>query len=185
MNRQQLITMMILIAVIIFQSNICLSDDTKQKYSNVRLQQNDWVQIIEQKKEIEFNEEIGQKVWWLRVKIMFLQYCKASKKKSRLSEIAEDPNATHQDFVEAFGEQLANLTDYSIPMFRCNYRTTVFLTKYSADGKELSTLKTIPVAPKNKTEIMPGETIWVTFVQPIITLPGKTPPKSWHVWVPR
>ena len=90
MNRQQLITMMILIAVIIFQSNICLSDDTKQKYSNVRLQQNDWVQIIEQKKEIEFNEEIGQKVWWLRVKIMFLQYCKASKKKSRLSEIAED-----------------------------------------------------------------------------------------------
>ena len=56
MNRQQLITMMILIAVIIFQSNICLSDDTKQKYSNVRLQKNDWVQILEQKEETEYHE---------------------------------------------------------------------------------------------------------------------------------
>jgi hypothetical protein len=176
---------MILIAVIIFQSNFCLSDDLKQKYSNVRLQQNEWIQILDKFEKIEIQDATGEEVWRVYVKIMFLQYCKASKKKSRLSEIAEDPNATHQDFVEAFGDQLANLTDYSIPMFRCNYRTTVFLTKYSADGKELSTLKTIPVAPKNKTEIMPGETIWVTFVQPIITLPGKTPPKSWHVWVPR
>ena len=56
MNRQQFIPMMILIAVIIFKSNICLSDDVKQKYSNVRLQQNEWIQIIQ----CNVSEESGQ-----------------------------------------------------------------------------------------------------------------------------
>jgi hypothetical protein len=191
MSRQQLITVMILIAVIIFQSNFCLSDDLKQKYSNVRLQQNEWIHIIKQVEEVKYNERAQSDVWYLYVKVMFLQYCKASKKKSRLSEIAEDPNATQQEFAEAFGEQLTHIDDYIVPKLRCNYRTTVFLTTYSADGKELSTMKTVPVAPKDPlcksclTEIMPGETIWVTFRIPIIALSDQTPPKSWHVWVPK
>jgi hypothetical protein len=150
------------------------------------------VQILEQKEETEYHEILGYDVRWLRVKIMFLQYCKASKKKSRLSEIAEDPNATQQEFAEAFGEQATHIDDYIVPKLRCNYRTTIFLTRYSADGKELSTTKTIPVAPRDPvcksclTEIMPGETIWVDFI--LSADPNPTPETqviSWHVWVPK
>jgi hypothetical protein len=184
MNRQPFIKMMILVVAITIQSNVCLSDDVKQKYSNVRLQQNKWVQILEQKEEIEYKEYLKGEVWQLHVKVLFLQYCKASKKKSRISEVAKDPSATEKEIAETIGEQFTNIVDYIVPAFRCNYQTTIFLTEYSTDGKELLTLKTIPIAPKNKTEIMPGETIWVTFILPI-NLPSDTPPKSWQVWVPK
>jgi hypothetical protein len=183
MNRQKFITIMTLVLTITFQSNFCLSDDTKQKYADVRLQKNKWVQIIEQKEEIGYKEYAKGEVWELHVKILFLQYCKASKKKSRFKELIKDPNATSQEIGKAFAEEVAN-PDFTVPMFRCNYRTTIFLTLYSSDGTELETMKTIPVAPKNKTEIIPGETIWATFVRTIDPT-YRPPPKSWHVWVPK
>lgn len=173
---------MILVAVITFQSNVCLSDDVKQKYSNVRLQQNEWIQVLKQIEEIKFDEHYAEEVWHLHVKVLFLQYCKASKKrKSRYDEVKKDPNATENDLVEAIKEDWAHILDNIGRFFRCNYRTTIFLTLYSSDGKELRTMKKIPQAYKDQTEIMPGETVWETFYIPM----SDGQPKSWHVWVPK
>jgi hypothetical protein len=183
MNKPQFITMMTIIAAIIFQSNVFLADEPKQQYSHIRLQKNEWIQILEQKEEKEFDEEYGFECWYLHVKILFLKYCEASKKKSKLNELVHDSQASSNEIGEAFGQEIMNI-EYILPMFRCDYRTSVFLTLYSSDGKEIDTMKAIPIASKNKLEIMPGETIWVTFVRAIIP-PHLTQPKSWQVWVPK
>jgi hypothetical protein len=81
------------------------------------------------------------------------------------------------------GDEL--LMDLSLPRFRCDYRIKVFATFLSPTGFEMETDGIIPYAllidsvlEKRKTEMLPGETTYVTFIIPENA-------KSWKVWVPK
>jgi hypothetical protein len=70
-----------------------------------------------------------------------------------------------------------------LPRFRCDYRVRVFVTIYSKDGTEITTLDTIPYAlliddRKRKTDMVPGETSYIEFMIPDNTA-------TWTVWLPK
>jgi hypothetical protein len=138
---------------------------------------------LEQREETGYDERLKMDIWTLYVKIMFLQYCKASTLKSPLPD-ANDRSASAEDIGKALGEYSKNIALYVLPMFRCDYRTTVCLTLFSADGAEKRTTKYLPIAQKGMLEMLPGETMWVNIPVPLNTLDGSKP-KSWQVWVPK
>jgi hypothetical protein len=75
--------------------------------------------------------------------------------------------------------------DIALPKFRCDYRIKVFATFFSSKGYEMETVGEIPYAlltdsfsQARKTEMLPGENSFVTFVIPESAA-------SWKVWVPK
>jgi hypothetical protein len=77
------------------------------------------------------------------------------------------------------------LSDIELPRFRCDYRLRIFVTFLTKEGLEIKTMDEIPYAllldgnsGKRKTEMLPGERMYVTFL-----IPDKA--KSWKVWVPK
>ncbi len=95
-----------------------------------------------------------------------------------------------KELIEKTAKQCPDIMEYMFPRFQCDYRLKVFLTQFSlAKFKryELNTYSSFPQAPykdsagssiKRKTEMLPGETMWVKFY-----LTGN--PTSWCVWVPK
>ena len=77
------------------------------------------------------------------------------------------------------------INDLFLPQFRCDYRTKIFATFFSNRGVEIATESTIPWAllldsssDRRKTEMVPGETSFVTF-----SIPDNA--SNWHIWVPK
>lgn len=75
--------------------------------------------------------------------------------------------------------------DYVFLKFRCDYRTKVFAIFFSSKGYEIETMSEIPIAllvdefsQERKTEMLPGEATYVTFLIP-------DDATSWEVWVPK
>jgi hypothetical protein len=73
--------------------------------------------------------------------------------------------------------------DVLLPAYRCDYRIKAFATFFSSPGYELETKGEIPFAllindTVRKTEILPGEDTYVSFL-----IPDKA--ESWEVWVPK
>jgi hypothetical protein len=86
-----------------------------------------------------------------------------------------------QNGIDAFEFYL----DVAVPKFRCDYRIKVFVTFFAKDGCEIETDSAIPFAMlidsssnKRKTEMLPGEKTYVTFI-----VPGNA--VSWYIWVPK
>ena len=99
-------------------------------------------------------------------------------------------NEKSDEILKKAVEQCPNIMDYITPRFKCDYRFKVFNTtftpskfkKYESDVESY-----FPEAPithitdnrnKTKTEILPGETMWIKF-----TISGDV--TSWCVWVPK
>jgi hypothetical protein len=144
----------------------------------------------------------------LHLKIEFLKSCVATTRKDSkkpLSKIEEDIamglliatgaiNTGHEKEGKKIIDELLRkypndyeeiLTDLTVPVFRCNYRDKVFVSFYSAKGDEIETVGDYPIAywidsnrTKRKTEMLPGETTYVTFLIPDSA-------KSWKIWVPK
>ena len=77
------------------------------------------------------------------------------------------------------------IIDVTVPFYRCDYRNKVFVSYYSAAGYEIATEGQYPTAywidearTKRKTEMLPGETTYVTSY-----IPDNA--KSWKIWVPK
>lgn len=158
--------------------------------SDVRLQENEWIRIIDVNKyEItaeKQHEILGEKTYdydkgriykYLYVKILFLKYCKATTKENpSLFDDLSKGKATTDQFI--------NDLIYNGYRYRCDYRTTVFAIFYDNDNKEIKTESEIPIAPPDKKskgyklEILPGEENTVIFSMPEGAV-------SWRVWVPK
>lgn len=127
------------------------------------------------KKVIELDNKIGKTYKRIYVQIQFLKPCKAT----QLMLMVDKPESTDElsgTFVD---------TDYLMPKFRCDYRVKVFVTFFSKDGNEIKTNGSRPPAllinsfSKNrKTEMLPGEKTYDTFI-----LPDEA--AYWYVWVPK
>jgi hypothetical protein len=160
------------------------------KYMNkinteVQVQSNSWLKIIdyyiETETRAEFYERVNMDVElteydkkeilrWLNVNIQFLKPCQATIKKAATIE-------------EALKEIMN--TEYQVPMFRCDYRTKVFITYFNKKGHEIKTEGNFPVAlrlnsfsDKRQTIMVPGEKTHVTFRVP-------NDATDWYVWVPK
>jgi len=87
-------------------------------------------------------------------------------------------------------KQCPNILDYMQPRFRCDYRFKVFTTQLSPSEFKKYTSQVFsyfPEAPitditdnkiNRKTEMLPGETMWIKFY-----ISGDT--TSWCTWVPK
>lgn len=226
MGRRQCASIFMVAAFILLLRPFCFADKPIQKHSEVRLQNNGWIKIIDQFVQQQSAEEFygenmmdifkGRIIRRLHVKIMFLKYCKATTKwedwlsrnpspgKSVLEGRDEEAqyifnlgiyfSALKEGNEEAAREMMKEIEErfpsydrieYVLPAFRCSYRTKVFATFFSPEGYEIQTKGVIPHAPwtdsfpqKRKTEMVPGETTWVTFF-----IPDKA--TAWQVWVPK
>lgn len=202
----------------------------KNKISDVRLQENGWIRIVDHFVENltpeafyggaddpmvkihkdmvtqgMINEDIIRK---LHIKIEFLKPCNATTRmdtinEKPLSKIEEDivvglllstaaiktgnekgSNKVIAELLRKYPDDYGRIAiDMIGPIFRCDYRIKVFATFFSAGGYEIKTDGSIPIAlwlseNKRKTEMLPGETTYVTFL-----IPDKA--KSWKVWVPK
>ena len=112
------------------------------------------------------------------MKTQFLQHCKATKR------IAPKPdmNASDKEFMRQFAESVEAMAlnvEYSIPMFRCDYRTKIFVTFFSKNNEELGTEGKHPWARKDQMEVFPGQTVDFYLTQ----IPENA--EAWYVWVPR
>jgi len=112
-----------------------------------------------------------------------------SVKKSKSKELFKDPNASQEEWIKASVKEIMDF-DYSIPKFRCDYRTTVCLTFYSSDGTELETIRTHAGSGVGSdghwdldAELFPGDTTWVFFHNFVI--PPRKIPAKYQVWVPK
>jgi hypothetical protein len=95
------------------------------------------------------------------------------------------------EFMKKAVEQCPNIMDYIDPRFRCNYRFKVFNTTFTPSKLkkyESSEFSFFPAAPTidikdnriyRKDEMLPGETMWITFP------PISGNETSWCVWVPK
>jgi hypothetical protein len=94
------------------------------------------------------------------------------------------------EILKKAAKQCHNIMDYLQPRFRCDYRFKVFNTtftpskfkKYTSDvDSDFPEAPTIDIKGNRiyrKNEILPGETIWITF-----PISGNV--TSWCVWVPK
>jgi hypothetical protein len=195
------IAISIFLATILF-SNLGIAEEspshtlTKPFMKNinfkVQLKENEWVKLVEEKYTETTREELnktygidthplnkGDVERLLFLKAQFLRPCKAT---SKSQDIILDPNLPDPILRERFIE--ATKFENSVLKYKCDYRTTVFVTFYSKDGNELETKGLQPVAPQEKhtnsykIEILPGETASLLFFIPKNAF-------DWYAWVPK
>jgi len=133
--------------------------------------ENEWIKIVDahavdtlyfgdekhRKIQEEFRKKGSPPSYYLLVTIQYLKYCKASEKE------------VNWDNGKAVAEAI--LGDEYAPKFRCNYRTTIFVTCYSDKGIEIKEEKKIPPIQRDKnghyqTEMLPGEKQTILFYIP-------------------
>jgi hypothetical protein len=109
--------------------------------------------------------------------VQFLKPCKAISRNDELFAKYGDNPIPNNELKDIFS--IENMS----PKYKCDYRTTVFVTFYNKYGSEMSTVSDQPAAPfgqdgKRKYEILPGEKRFVLFVVP-------SGAEYYYTWVPK
>lgn len=164
----------------------CLAGEVEM-YPEVRVKENDFIKILYYSirdplpNSSESKYSLIKKV--IEVKLLFIEYCRATKKESKIDKLAKDSRTSTEDLLDAFQEEVNNMVDYVVPQFRCNNKMKVFLTTYGKDGNEQTLGQYITASPQ-KLEIYPGETIKTDFYIPEgIGINVENP--SFQIWLPK
>jgi hypothetical protein len=150
----------------------------KNKSTNVRLQENDWIRILSQK-QLPDETSNGIPCMVIQVDLEFLRYCKASQLEDSMAHFL-------------FEHDLVEFMIQSGIYYRCSYQTNIFVTYYDEDGLEMGEYNKFARPERNEVvEIMPGQKLRNTIFIPKkhSLLKGDryqdAEVKSYEVWVPR
>ena len=157
----------------------------------VQLKENEWIKIIkdtyDEEKIGEINKRLGLSVkespinntimQRVIVWVQFLKPCKATSKNTDIfNKYANKPIPDYEL------KDMWTIENMS-PRYKCDYRTTIFVTFYNKDGGEIDTIGSQPIAPftqdgERKYEILPGEKRFDIF-----TVPSGA--AYYYSWVPK